>query len=165
MTNFTKILRKSQSENALIYLTDKQGTKGKDIKYSRIEMSEYLLPSTSSLTIEEKQEMFSMKNKVIKIPANFPKNKKIQSKCSCGELENMEHVYKCELFNDGNNDEEKLEYGKIYSGNISEQIKVFRNMKECVEKRSEFENMKSDNKEEELPCDPSLIHYYNSTIG
>ena len=74
----TKILRKSQSENALKYLTDKQGTKGKDIEYSRIEMSEYLLPSTSSLTIDEKQEMFSMKNKMLKIPANFPKNKKIQ---------------------------------------------------------------------------------------
>ena len=123
-------------------------------------MSEYLLPSTCSLTIEEKQEMFSMKNKMIKIPANFPQNKKIQSKC--GELENMENVYKYELFNDGNNDEEKLEYGKIYSGNISEQIKVFRNMKKCLEKRSEFENMKSDNEEEELPCDPSLIRYYSS---
>ena len=74
----------------------------------------------------------------------------------------MEHVYKCELFNDGNNDEEKLEYGKIYLGHISEQIKVFRNMKECLEKRSEFENMKSDKEEEELPCDPSLIRYYSS---
>ena len=71
----------------------------------------------------------------------------------------MEHVYECKLFNDGNNQEEKIKYEKLYQG---EQIKIFRNMKECLEKRSEVENIKSENEEEELPCDPSLIRYYSS---
>jgi hypothetical protein len=41
-----KILKEKQGKHALKYLVDKQGTKGKDIHYSRIEMSEYLPPYT-----------------------------------------------------------------------------------------------------------------------
>ena len=41
-------------KNALIYLTGKQKNKGKEIQYTSIEMAEYLLPSTSEMTVDKK---------------------------------------------------------------------------------------------------------------
>ena len=69
-------------ENALKYLTDKQKSKGKEIIYSEIQMAEYLQPS-SPLTINQKQRMFALKNRMIEISENFPgKNK--ESECHFG---------------------------------------------------------------------------------
>ena len=78
-SKFTSILKERISENALAYLVGKQGEKGKEIKYMSLEMSEYLQPINQNLTIEEKCEMFSIRNRMIKIPYNFPgkKNKKM----------------------------------------------------------------------------------------
>ena len=51
---FSKLVKEKSRSKALIYLTGKQGTKGKEIRYENLEMSEYLLPSTPALTIEER---------------------------------------------------------------------------------------------------------------
>ena len=58
---FTRILKVRIKENALLYLTGKQGKKGKEIEYSCLEMAEYLQPFNNQLTIEQKQEMSSIK--------------------------------------------------------------------------------------------------------
>ena len=55
---------------------------------------------------------------MIDIPSNF--FSKCELKCVCGEMEDMLHIYKCELYNKQN--ETKLEYDKKFDGNLNEQI-------------------------------------------
>ena len=88
---FNQILKNKLRVNALKYLTNKQGTKGKDIQYSTIEMSEYLLPSNKNLTLEEKRRQFAIRNKMVGIPAME------ETICFCGKIENMNHIYECEM--------------------------------------------------------------------
>ena len=145
---FNQILKNKLRVNALKYLTNKQGTKGKDIQYSTIEMSEYLLPSNKNLTLEEKRRQFAIRNKMVDIPANFPKTKE-ETICFCGKVENMNHIYECEMLE---NEKERVSYDKIYSGDINEQTEVFRRMEKCLEKREILQEL--DN---ELPCDPYVI--------
>ena len=111
-------------------------------------MSEYLLPSTTALTIEERRKLFSMRNKMVTIPNNFPKSE-IKEKCSCGEIEDMKHIYECEQLSTDSIDK-SLQYEKIYNGNISDQIKVFRKMEINLEKREDMKKL-------ETPCDPVEI--------
>ena len=51
-------------------------------------VSKYLLPFNNNLTIEEKWEIY--------IPLNFSSN--CEYKCECGENEDMNHIYQCELY-------------------------------------------------------------------
>ena len=44
---FNKLLKQRINENAVKYLTEKQGTKGKEIDYSNITMADYLLPNNN----------------------------------------------------------------------------------------------------------------------
>ena len=88
---FSRILKERIKENALMYLTGKQGKKGKEIEYSCLEMAEYLQPFNNQLTIEQKREMFSIKNRLYDIPENFPKDEEKYT-CVCGE-ENIAHIY------------------------------------------------------------------------
>ena len=97
-------------QNALVYLLGKQREKGKEISYSTLEMSEYLQPSNLALTIEQKREMFSIRNRMIDIPQNFP-GKNMHNKCVCGETEEMIHIYNCEMLKKS----EKICHMKKYS--------------------------------------------------
>ena len=83
---------------------------------------------------------------MIDIPANFPKAKE-ETICFCGKIENMNHIYECEMLDC---EKERVSYGKIYSGDINEQIEVFRRMEKHLENRK----ILLDN---ELPCDPYVI--------
>ena len=130
-------MKEKSRSKALIYLTGKQGTKGKEIRYENLEMSEYLLPSTPALTIEERRKLFSIRNKMVNIANNFPKSD-IKEKCSCGKIEDMQHIYECEQLNTNSMDK-SLRYEKIYNGNISDQIKVFRKMEINLEKKRRHE--------------------------
>ena len=114
---------------ALKYLTEKHGTKGKDISYSCIQMSEYLHPS-NKLTIEEKRKQFEIRNKMVDIPANFPKTE-VDAFCFCGSAEDLKHIYECEIYE---SEKHITECEKIYSGNIFEQTEVHRRMEKCLEK-------------------------------
>ena len=106
-------------------------------------MADYLMPFNKDLTIEEKRKLFSIRNKMIEIENNFGK----QEKCiMCEEKEDMDHIYQCEFLND---QEEKIEYEKIYNGNIIEQTQVFRNFEKNMKKRNEEKTKKRN-----LPCDP-----------
>ena len=59
---------------------DKRGSKGIEINYSKIEMAEYLMPNDEQLTIEGQRYIFSMRNRMVYVPVNFPKN---QSEVKC----------------------------------------------------------------------------------
>ena len=127
---FKNMLKEKINELAFNYLIEKRGKKGSEIKFLSLRMSDYLLPSTSGLTISEKQEMFSIKNRMVQISYNFPQNKNID-KCVCGEEETMEHIYSCKLLN---KEKYQLSFNLIFTGNIGEQITIFKifqnNMKE-----------------------------------
>ena len=64
---FSRLLKSKVKMSALKYLTGKQGSKGKDIVYSSMQMSEYLLPTNEKLTIDEKRRLFAVKNKIISL--------------------------------------------------------------------------------------------------
>ena len=152
---FSKVVREKSRRKSIIYLTGKQGRKGKDIKYENLEMSEYLLPSTTDLTIEEQRKLFSIRNKMVNIENNFPKSEN-KEKCSCGVIEDMKHIYECDQLNTTSLDT-NLQYEKIYNGNISDQIKVFRKMEINLEKREDMRKL-------ETPCDPAEIRCIPSFV-
>ena len=51
-------MKKSINEKSVQYLLEKRKSKGKEINYSRLKMSEYLLPNNENLSIEEQQYIF-----------------------------------------------------------------------------------------------------------
>ena len=126
------MLKEKTELNAFSYLMGKRGEKRKELNYSSLEMSEYILPINNRITTEEKCEIFAMKTRMIKIPNNFPKNDK-QTKCPCGCFEDMKHIYECEILNE--NEKSNIPYEKIFNGNIKQQIEVYRQFKHNIEKR------------------------------
>ena len=82
---YAEMIKQRISQVALEYLLDKRGKKGCEIKYSCLEMSEYLLPFNDMLTNEEKCELFGIKNRMVNIPFNF--SSKSEFKCKCGRKE------------------------------------------------------------------------------
>ena len=73
---FSQILKCKARIKAFEYLTNKQGTKGKDIIYSTIEMSEYLLPINRKLTLEQKRRQFAIRNTMIYIYLQIFRNQR-----------------------------------------------------------------------------------------
>ena len=117
---FKQILKEKTREAALFYLLDKQGKKGKENEYLCLEMAEYLLPINNKLTIEQKCEMFAVKNSMINIQANFSSQSEI--KCGCGAKEDMTHIYECEKYNSVS---PEIPFEKIYNGNLKQQLSVY----------------------------------------
>ena len=130
----------------------KQKSKGGEISYPDSEMADYLLPSNDALTVENKQKLFSIRNRMIDIPSNFQKSDE-KSLCFCGEQENMKHVFDCEILNEGKPISEN--YENVFNGNIGTQIRIFRQFEENLKKREIIINQKSNDSELNLPRDPS----------
>ena len=130
--NYLKLLKEKIKTTSLQYLLKKRGSKGSEIEYSCIGMAEYLQPYNKYLTIEEKREIFEIRNRMVNIPANF--KSKSEEKCKCGAVEDMSHIYECEIWS--KNNQLKLEYNKIFHGNISEQILVYRKFRENLDSRN-----------------------------
>ena len=131
-------------------MKDKKGIKGSQNVYNCVEMAEYLLPYNKQLTVEEKREMFAVKNAMISIPANFSSTN--ETKCECGQKEEMQHIYECEMFNNGK--QITIPFTKIFNGNLSEQILVYKKFSENMKNREK-------NKEQSNPCgqpDPLLLY-------
>ena len=135
--------------NALEYLQNKRGSKGKEIEFKILEMSEYLLPYHGKLNIEEKREIFELRNRMTNIPYNFG-NK--EEPCVCGTMETMSHIYSCETLNEK---KIRIDYDQIYIGNIENMKEIMKRMKTNLEIRN---NIKS---KEEFPRDPSDPLYCN----
>ena len=149
---YTRILKSKIESCAFEYLLSKQGTKGKEIIYSHLQMAEYLQPLNNMLTIEQKRDMFSVKNRMVNIPFNFPKNDK-KSFCFCGEQETMFHIYNCEVLTQEK--QEKSSYNTIFKGNMNQQVEVYKLFKQNLENRDKI--MSEIPKPPCDPCDPMLI--------
>ena len=52
----------------------------------------YLLPNNQALSISEKQYIFAIRNRMVQIEINFPKNE-TGKKCICGDTMTMKHIY------------------------------------------------------------------------
>ena len=100
----------------------KRGSKGQEIHYSELKMAEYLQPGYENITINEQRSIFSIRNRMIEIPANFPTGKDIEI-CCCGKEENMQHLYICEYLSKEKETEKPI-FEKIFEENIIEQKKV-----------------------------------------
>ena len=72
---FNRILKEKVKESALKYLLKQRGKKGKEIEYTTLEMAEYLQPFGNNLTVTEKRNLYSIRNRMVDIPSNFPKEK------------------------------------------------------------------------------------------
>ena len=103
-------------------------------------MSDYLLPTNNELTILEIQRLFAIKTRMEWIPSNFPKPE-VEYKWECGLREDMRHIYNCELIN--NKQKPRHDYDKLYTGNIAEQIEVFRKFEINLERRKIVANSAS----------------------
>ena len=143
---FTQILKKRIKEGALKYLLEKRGKKGGEIRYSYLEMAEYMLPFNNKLSIDQKREMFALKNAMINIPANF--TSKNETKCGCGKLEDMEHIFECEQLNSKT---PEISFRKIFEGNLKQQIEVYKQF---------AHNMKNREKKKQIVTQAIILHCY-----
>ena len=105
-------------------------------------MAEYLNPFNNCLSIDEKCQLFAVRNRMINIPNNF--SSKCDFKCVCGQREDIKHVYICEKLN--GQKQPIIQYEKIFNGNLKEQIEVYRKFEQNLAKREQL-------KETSNPCD------------
>ena len=80
-------------------------------------MADYLLPFNNKLTIDEKYNLFAIRNKMINIQSNF--SSRCEVKCECGEKEFTKHIYECKLYNDRKT---TIPYESVYNGNLKQKI-------------------------------------------
>ena len=137
LCHFKNLVRRKCNEGAYNYLMNKRGSKGNEIDYSNIEMSEYLMPN-NPLTIENKRTLFSIRNKMVKIESNFSSRQNNFSKCACMETEDMKHIYTCKYLNES---EIETEYEKLFSGTTSELRSILKRFEENLSVREKNENM------------------------
>ena len=140
-------------EIGLKYLLDKRGKKEIEVEYTSIRMADYLVPNNSRLTISEKQQMFAIMNRMVKISCNYPQNNKIDL-CYCGQEETMEHIYNCKILNE---EEPIISYNQIFKGNIGEQVTILRRFENNMKQR---EQIQKENLHVILDCDP----LYNNIV-
>ena len=160
---FRNILKEKIKKEAFGYLIKKRGIKGTEINYPILKMAEYLLPNKLGISIEDQRNIFSVRNRMVNIPDNFSSQQNGYlglRKCICSEKENMEHIYSC---NKLNKETVKLPYQKLFSGNIKEQIDIFRRFQTNLEmrnylirKQDQSENIVENSPHVILSCDPLI---------
>ena len=100
-------------------------------------MSQYLQPN-DKLDINEQKKIFEIRNRMTNIPANYSGTKQNVTKCICGKLENMEHIYYCKKLN---TTEIMIEYGNIYKGNVGNMKTISKRIEENMKKRDEYSHV------------------------
>ena len=76
ITKYNEIVIQKCKESAYKYLMKRRGSKGAEILYPRIQMSEYLLPN-DEFNIEKQRILFSIRNRMVNIPSNFVSKEKM----------------------------------------------------------------------------------------
>ena len=132
---FKETVRKNCTQLAFEYLISKRKSKGKEIKYDKIETANYLMPN-NHLNNEEKQKIFSIRNRMLNIPANFVSKEKNKNKCICQQIENMEHLYKCKKLNE---EKPEIQFEEIYKENIVKMKKIKERLEKNIDKKNEKE--------------------------
>ena len=128
-TEFKQMLKLSIEKKALQYLLEKRGSKGFNIKYSRMKMAEYLSPNYEKISLSEQRYIFALRNRMIKIENNFPGQFPVKQ-CICGKPENQQHIYSCR-----NNDKniEDIPYKRIFEENVKSLKQIYLIFKNNIE--------------------------------
>ena len=104
-------------------------SKVKQIKYSKFEMQDYLLPNNQKMTKEEGQNIFKMRTKMTNLKANYKgtNNTILCSSCNNSD-ESQEHIYNdCTEIMKETKNQEIPDYNLIITGNITEKLKNEKN--------------------------------------
>jgi hypothetical protein len=149
-TQFCKMLKGAIQVKALQYLLNKQRSKGQEIKYSELRMAEYLMPNFENISIEDRRNIFEIRNRMVPIKINFP-NRKDDTTCWCGAIEDTKHIYICKYWSDQSED---TEFNMIYTDNMPKLVKVYKQFQVNYKRREEFNNNIENGKEET----PHVIH-------
>ena len=86
-----------------------------------------------------------------------------ESKCLCGEKEDMKHIYNCKYLNSEDLEEN---FENLFCGNLQIQAKVFKRFEINLNTREEFQNNDQNENESDhvIHCDPpysSLLEFGN----
>ena len=76
---------------------------------------------------------------MVKIDNNFPGNSNNKSKCLCGHIEDMKHIYSCNKYNAENENEDE-NFEKIFEKDMRKIKKIYEKFKKNLEKREQKEN-------------------------
>ena len=106
------------------------GEKGRNIKYECLQMTDYLLPE-SSLNLEEKIEMFSLRAEMNQNPYNF--GNKTNCELGCLIPQDNEHYLKCHILNEGI--ENAMKYSEFLNGPLQTKIRIFKKIQENMKKK------------------------------
>ena len=90
--------------------------------------------------------MYGTRNRMVYIPQNFGE----KENCVCGIEETMSHIYYCEYMNI--EEIQQKEYERIFNGNISEQISIFRRFEHNLKTRNEI-RLEKETETNDIPCD------------
>ena len=131
---FKDIIRKKCREIAFEYLMSKRKYKGSEINYNEIETAEYLMPN-NQLNNEEKLKIFSIRNRMVNIPANFISRDKNENKCICKQREDMDHIYECLVLNE---QKPELKFEEIFGKNVEKIKKVMKRFENNMKQREEL---------------------------
>ena len=85
-------------------------------------------PNEYNLSIDDKKELFAIRNGMIEIKEKFS-NMNIRTECICGATEDMIHIFNCSILN---KEESKCELKDIYKNDMKYQIEPYNRMKEVL---------------------------------
>ena len=132
---FRKLVKQKCIQAAFQSLVEKQkrGNKGRDIKYSCLEMADYLLPQ-ARISIKDQREIFSLRCRTNPLGANIGKIEYCKTKC--GEILNNSHIFQCVVLNDKN---QNSDMDKVLNGCTIEKKRSLMVWKENMKKLNEIE--------------------------
>ena len=135
---FKDIVKKKVEKVAFKTLMEKQqaGKKGKLLKYDKLELTDYLLPDCD-ITVEEKQEMFSIRTEMNDIPCNF--GNKTDCEMGCKQLLNSEHMLTCLVINE---EKTTLKYEHILKGSMQQKVMILRKIQLNEEKKKKIQELR-----------------------
>ena len=136
---FRKILKKFIHDKSIQYLLEKRKSKGREINYSTLRMAENLLPHNENISIAEKQYIFSIRNRMIRIGDKF-NIKECEKPCICGEQIDTKHIYTCGKLNEENI---RINFEEIFKDNVKNHkliLERFRKNFEILEKYEDNKN-------------------------
>ena len=107
-------------------------------------MAEYLMPNFENLSIDDKRNIFKIRNRMLPIPANFPLGTE-EKLCWCGEIENTKHIYVCRYWS---KEIEKTSFEMIYTDNVSQLKKVYNQFDVNYKRRENYQSEQAKNIDE-----------------
>ena len=143
------ILRQKIHDRSLEYLLNMRGSKGKEMIYTKLQMSIYLSPSEYKVNISEKIEIFKIRNRMINIFDNFP-SRDLPKYCQAGcqnIVEDMKHIYMCQKLNSA---KKNVEYENIYTNNMTNILIIQKILNENLNTRQQIIEQKNI----QIPSDP-----------